>query len=89
MTIKANKIKIGNMLFTIEDEESKKSIHRASPQEQVNHTDPVPRKEEIAVEYKAPQDQVELQFDSEPIVRNKGHSFILKSSSKFHRDMIE
>lgn len=88
MAIKAKRIKIGDKVFTMQDEEPKKPVHKA-PQEQVSHTDPEPRREEVMVEYKSPQDQVELQANDEPVVRNKGHSFILKSSSKFHRDMIE
>ena len=65
MVIKANKIKIGDKLFTMKEEEPKK------PQ------------------VKPPQDQVELQLDHDSTVRTKGHSFILQSGSKFHRDMIE
>lgn len=111
MAIKANRIKIGDKLFTANIKESKKSPHKApqeqvqhtdpeprreevrveyvSPQEQVKHTVPEPRREEDPIEYASPQDQVELQLSDEPNVRHKGHSFIIKSNSKFHRDMIE
>lgn len=64
-------------------------IEHKPAQERVTHEAPTKRVREAPMEHKPAQEQVELQLDEEPTVRTKGHSFILKSGSKFHRDMIE
>lgn len=88
MAVRAKRMIIGDKLFVMQDEEPKPSLNRA-PQDRVTHDAPTKRVREAPIEHKPAQEQVELQLDEEPTVRTKGHSFILKSGSKFHRDMIE
>lgn len=85
MAIKAKKLVVGGKLFSQEPDPVKEPVK--PPQEKVKTTAPVKRPEPERIEYSSPQEMVEIL--DEPKLASTKNGFILKSSSKFHRDMIE
>jgi hypothetical protein len=87
MAIKAKVIVVGGKKFHAEPEAKREPEKRSSPQEQVKTAEPEKRLPPVRIEHDAPQDVVEIL--GEPRLVGTRNSFILKSSSKFHRDMID
>ena len=85
MAIKAKQLVVGGKVFSQEPEPVKEPVK--PPQDKVKTTAPVERTKPEPIEYASPQEMVEI-LDEPRLVSTK-NGFILKSSSKFHRDMIE
>lgn len=86
MAIKAKTLVIGGKLVASEQEKVKREPTK-SPQDKVKVGLQVKRPEPEPVRREPPQDMA-IELD-EPKPAGVKNSFILKSSSKFHRDMIE
>ena len=85
MAIKTRVLVVGGKTFVSDPEPKRESVK--PPQDQVEKTEPVKRSPPVQIEHESPQDIVEVL--SEPKTAGVKNSFILRSSSKFHRDMIE
>lgn len=83
MAIDAKVIVVGGNKFVHAPDSSSPK----SPQDLVKTTGPVRRVGQDRVEHASPQDSVPIH--GEPKITSSKNDFILKSSSRFHRDMIE
>lgn len=85
MAIKTRVLVVGGKTFHSEPEAKREPVK--PPQDQVEKTQPAKRPPPARIEYESPQDYVEI--NEEPRLASTKNSFILKSNSKFHRDMLD